>query len=431
MVKKILPACLIALSCTLSFAQKKTVPGLYISLQGDTVKGMFYNYMQWNKNPSEVEFTIAASAKSITLTPHNCQKLILEGYDEYLSYAGKRLINPITDYDVLDKHYSSFNDEMEEVVAFLRLVTRTPNCELYVLTDSKRINFFYMLPGSSPVELKYKKNYYVENVVDADIHEYEQSNIITTTEYKNQLNNLFPVIIEKRKLTGTLEKLLYTEDDLKKFFEQLFVGERVKHKQKNPQAGWIVSAGASLNFVTVKSAKSLNGVAKEYTSSISPLLSIGYIAPVDRNFGKYFLYPQLNLFRYKNTGEINDGTFRKITTQQVDLVVSGELNGGINVVNQQNIRLYLSGGAGMMALFNNRRTDVKYLNILSSVEPYRSEQTKIALKPTPVINASAGIVVKNKFVVAVTYLLPTAIDDAFNYTPQYSGFQLRIGYKVK
>lgn len=161
------------------------------------------------------------------------------------------------------------------------------------------------------------------------------------------------------------------------------------------------------------------------------MLSIGYIAPINRNFGKYFLCPQLNLFQYKNTGEVNDGTFRKVTRYQSDLVVSGEVNSGFNPVNQQSIRLYLSGGVGMMALLNNRRLDFKYRNNQPSTEPYRSEQTSISFKATPLINASVGMVIKNKFLVAATYLFPAQIDDVSNYTPRYSGLQLRIGYKVK
>ena len=105
-----------------------------------------------------MEFTAGTSVKSIKLTASNCRKFAVEGYDEYMSYTGDRLLNPITDFDVLDKRYRSSDDEQEKLVAFLRLVTRTLSTELYVLTDSKRINFFYALPGSSPVELRYKKN---------------------------------------------------------------------------------------------------------------------------------------------------------------------------------------------------------------------------------------------------------------------------------
>lgn len=406
------------LLCTPSFAQKKTASGFYISLQGDTVQGIFSSYSQWSKNPSAVEFATGTMVKPTLLTPQNCRKFVVEGYDEYLSYAGQRLVNPIYDYQVLNHQYSSVNDELEEVITFLRLVIRTPNCELYTFTDTKRTNFFYRLPGDSVVELKNKK-YNVEGQINA------------STEYKDQLNNLFTDAIYRRKLTSSLKTLPYMEEKLKSFFEQLFTAEAVKHKKKDPTAGWIVATGAALTFVNVKSENIVNYVAKNYNTSISPLFSIGYIAPISRNFGKYFLYPQISLFRFKNTGEIDDDIFKKVTTYQTDMVISGEINGGVNVINQQNIRLYLSGGAGMSTFLNNKRIDDKYENNPPSSRPFRSEQKDIALNASPVINASTGVVLNNRLIVAASYLFPAPLENVFTYKPRFSGLQLRIGYKVK
>lgn len=218
------------LLCTPSFAQKKTVTGFYISVQGDTVKGVFPNYSQWSNNPSEVEFAAAASVEPTTLTPQNCRNFVIEGHDEYLSYAGQRLVNPIYDNEVSKKRYSNLGDEQEEVVTFLRLVTRTPNCELYVFTDNKRPNFFYRLPGDSVVELKYKK-YYFENQLD--VSGFMRGYIAEITDYKGQLNSLFAEAIYRRKLTSALNTLPYAEDRLKMFLEQLFSTEPVKHKKKS------------------------------------------------------------------------------------------------------------------------------------------------------------------------------------------------------
>src|SRR5215203_1606525 len=105
--------------CNLLSAQKKSVRGYYITPQSDTVKGMFTTYAQWNKNPSQVEFVVAGATISILLTPRNVQKFVVEGFDEYLSYAGQRLLNPIDD-DVLlnDRSFISMNDSIQQVVTF-------------------------------------------------------------------------------------------------------------------------------------------------------------------------------------------------------------------------------------------------------------------------------------------------------------------------
>lgn len=425
---------LAAIFCTIWFcvpalAQKKAATGFYISAQGDTVQGVFPNYAQWGKNPSAVEFAAAASTPPIKLTPQNCRKFVVEGHEEYLAYVGQRLVNPIFDNDVIYKRYRNADDEPEAVATFLRLVTRTPNCELYVFTDSKRTNFFYKLPGDSVVELRYKKHYNEMEVI-AVTEVYIVNQVKTITTYRNQINALFSEAVYTRKLTAALNALPYTEDGLKRFLEKLFAVKPVKRSQKNAAAGWIISMGTSFNYVKATAPQFLTGTVREYNSSVSPLLSIGYLFATNRNFGKYFFYPQLSFFRYKNTGEVNDGTFTKFTTHQTDLVIAGTVNGGVNVVNKQNIRLFLGGGAGMMGLVKNRQKDVKYLNTRPSGEPYRSEQTNVDLKSTPAITPSAGVEIKNKILIAATYLLPTKIDNAFNYNPKYSALQLRIGYKL-
>jgi hypothetical protein len=124
-----------------------------------------------------VEFA-TTSLRLIKLTPQNCQKLVVDGYDEYLAYSGQRLINPITDCEVLNTGDSSAEDALQQVATFLGLAARVPDYELYTFTDSKRTNFFYKRPGSNVVELRYKKYYKADN-------------INTLAEYRNQLNSLF------------------------------------------------------------------------------------------------------------------------------------------------------------------------------------------------------------------------------------------------
>jgi hypothetical protein len=212
------------------------------------------------------------------------------------------------------------------------------------------------------------------------------------------------------------------------FLEKLFAAGHVKHKQKNPVEGWVISAGASVNFVDVKSDGATT-LPKKYNSSISPLLSLGYMIPFNRNFGKFFLYPRLNLFQYKNTGEITDDRFKRLITYQTDLVIAGEVNVGLNILNEQSIRFYLAGGTGMLALLNNNRLEVKYLYLQSS-EPYGSSEEINSLKTPPFFSVSTGVVLKNKFLVGASYLFPTSIENSLTYTPKYSGLQFTAGYKL-
>ena len=403
------------LFCKLTFAQKKALPGYYISMQGDTVKGIFPSYSQWNKNPGKVEFIVAGTTTETQLTPKNSLKFVIEGYDEYISYDGQRLVNPIDNSTLMnDKIIVKANDSSEHVIIFLRLVTRTVGGDLYVLNDSKRMNLFYQLPGQLPIELKYKKTF-------------DLNQIREIPSYRQQLNDLYADLIIQKKLTVPLENLPYSEKDILSFFLTLFPAAEIKQNQQKVTAKFVVSAGGAVNMFRVQSDESFTSIAKEYSSSFSPVLSIGVIAPLDRNFGKYFLYPQIKLFSYKNTGEGKSGTYMNSTTFQADLIGVAGLSGGINLTNKENFQFFLTAGPGFFAQVNGKQTIQLYL--VSDNSPVGSPVEKTLPVLTFCIDASAGIVVNRKFVISAIYMLPTSVANFASYNPKLSSLQLTVGYK--
>jgi hypothetical protein len=395
-------------------AQKITFTGFYITSQHDSIRGVFPDYTEWNNNPSTVKFMGNSSSEVITLTPQSCQKFIIDGHDEYLSYSGQRLINPIDDAELVKGTDSSDKvDAYENLDGFLRLVTSSPKCGLYVFKDSRRINFFYKLPAGPVTELKHKKYF-------------EQNKINEIPEYKQQLNILFGPDIEKQKLASSLETLDYEEKDLGDFFKALFPEARTKSKQKDPTGGCLVSAGISINDVHVK-AETFNDIAKDYKATVSPLFAIGYVLPFKRNFGKYFIFPQLKVYRYKTSSEIARGTFVKATSFETDLVIAGELNAGVNLVRANTFRLFLSAGAGGIYQVNPTQTDQLYVASDHSIfgSPKETELLPWALS----FNASAGVVLHKKFVVKASYLFPSLISNFVEYEIVVSGVQVKLGYK--
>jgi hypothetical protein len=399
------------------FAQNKSFPGFYITSKGDTIKGVFTNYKQWSKNPVSVEFTETATAKLIVLTPENCLKFSIENYDEYLAYSGPRMENDI-EYDqvINNKEFAGSADQYGNVVTFLRLIVKNKDVELYILSDNKRLNLFYKLPGQPVLELKYKK-YYDEN----RIHE--------IPEYRQQIMNLFPAQISKANLFQPLNKLTYSETEMTEFFDKLNSDKKPKYKKKNPAAGWVISGGVSINTFKVIGDKSVDKVRTSYGSSISPLVSVGYFVPIDRNFSRYFIFPQIKFFTYKNTGKLNDGAFIKSTTFKSKLVVNGEINAGMNAVNGKKFRLHISGGGGVMLLLKNKEENQTF--VASSNTLYTSSETNHS-QITYSVNASAGITIKNRILILTTYNFPTWAGARYvYYSPRMGSFQVRLGYKMK
>jgi hypothetical protein len=397
-------------------AQKKTFSGYFITQQGDTVQGVFPAYTEWNRNPSRVEFIPTASPKSILLTPQSCQKFVVEGYDEYLSFVGQRLVNPIEDQEVIKEDgFGRGLDVYENVETFLRLVIRTSGGELYSLKDRKRTNFFFSKPGQSFLELKYKR--YVD-----------QSQIQDIPEYRKQLSDLFASFIESKKLNIILQKLPYQENELSSFLQSLFPTE-IQHKQRNHVGGWVVSIGTVMNMININADSDEGLVARKYNTYFSPLLSVGYLFPVDRNLGRYFIYPQVKLFYYKNTGELNRGNYIKATTFRADMMASMELNGGVNVVNRDNIRIYLTAGINLVSQINGKEVEQYYKTTDHSAI---GSAQQVSLEPmTYTINTSVGVICRNKLLLSGAYMAPAQLINGLPYAPKLSGIQFRIGYKLK
>jgi hypothetical protein len=394
-------------------AQSKNFTGFYISNDGDTIKGSFPKYSQWNYNPDIVEF-LPADSKPIRLTPSNCKKISIENYDEYISYSGKRLTNPIEDNEAIDSRgYFDYKDKDTSINSFLRLVAATPKCGIYVYTDKIRTNFFYKLPGESIQELRFKK-YYDEN----NIHE--------VAEYRQQLNNLFPEDISNRNLTKSLEELSYTEDAMEHFLLMLFPGKASTEYLQRGGVNWIIAAGASINFMKVNGSFLASGEQTDYTTSVSPFLSIGYLVPIRRKFNRYFLYPQLRLYNYQNTGEYPNGSFIRKVSFKSDLVIYPQLNFGANILNQQNSKLFLYGGAGMLFLAKNMERNQNIVPADGSV--YNSGEIKTA-RLTYDLNVSTGFSV-NQFLVLASYNFPVDIGNFQLYSPMHSNLQIGIGYKL-
>lgn len=398
------------------FAQKKSLPGYYITLQGDTIKGVFPRYAQWSKNPSQVEFSIEGTTNQIRLTPQNAHKFVVEGYDEYLSYSGRRLVNPIEDAILIGEQlFFDSHDSIQQVSLFLRLVKRTTGGDLYILNDALRMNFFYRLPGQQPTELRYKKT-----LVQNQINE--------MPDFRQQLSNAFAEIIVQKNLTSRLEKLRYEEENLSSFFQALFPAATIERKTSKGDAGWVVSVGAALNRVSVQAGKDFNFVPRNYASSFSPLLSAGFIIPMGRNFGKFFFYPQAKLFRYKNTGEENQGTFINSVTYKTNLAAIAELGAGVNVINQETFRVFLRGGMGMLMQVGAKQ--VKQLYAASDRSPYLGPTETELASLTYSISASTGVELNKKILFSATYMVPTNIGKFVFYSPELSGVHLQIAYKL-
>jgi len=396
-------------------SQNKTFEGYYLGKGGDTVKGAFINYTQWSKSPSKVTFVPYKSATQITLTPDNCREFNIQNFDTYLSFAGPRMINSIDYNEVMNnKDTFGFPDQFAGVSAFVRLIGKTGNLKIYSLKDDLRTNFFYQLSNESLQELKFKM--YLD-----------QNRVIEVFEFRQQLNNILKDEIGKRKIAANLEKVVYTEESLSDLTEKLTPAEKRNAKVKNPASGLVIAAGVSVNSFKVTGENTVREVGINYKTSFSPIVSIGYISAINRNFNRYFVNPHLNLFSYKNTGEIIDATFKRITTYKTSGVVSPVINVGVNLINSDKKTFFISAGAGMYFLMNNK--EQQQIVSAANNNPYQSSETKLS-SLTYNVNVATGFTLNRKLITTATYNLPVPTANFVYYTPFHSSIQVTIGYKL-
>jgi hypothetical protein len=397
-------------------AQNKIFTGYFVDNKGDTIKGSFPKYSQWSKNPNKVQFLVAGNSNTIQLSPENCMWFSVDGYDEYISYTGRRLLNPIDDNVAVDNtDYFNFEDRDTSIVVFLRVVIKTPKCNIYVLNDNLRTNLFYQLPGGSLQELKFKK-YFDEN----NLHEMD--------EYRQQLNNMFTQEISNNHLAKSLEELPYTEEGLTRFLKNLFQIKSLKEGVNNSRAGCVISAGASINFLHGAGDASMDEVKHSYPASSAPFLSVGFVFPIKRSFNRYFIYPQLRLYSYKSSTQFRVGRFTEKILFQSKLVILPQLNVGGNIVNKESFQFFLYGGVGTLLFINNKEVDQ---NIITADGKVYNFTEYLAMKLTYSGNLSIGIRVRSKWSIQTAYHFPTPTTNFNSYTAMHSALQLGVGYQFR
>ena len=379
-------------------------------MEGDSVRGEFPNYSQWYKNPTKVEFIIYGSSQKMYLTPLNAKKFVVEGYDEYISYSGSRLLNPIEDQILLNNGFTISPVDVEEnVVVFLRVVARTTGINLYMLHDSKRVNFFYQIPVDTIVELRYKKSISANRISEM-------------AEYRNQITKLFSEKIQEKNMSATLRRLSYQESSLAGFFNDLFPVINRERKHKNAGSKWVLSAGLSSNFIHIGSDFPPGSVPNKHNLSVFPVVSFGYYSPVARKFGKYFFNPQLSLSRYKITGETYYNPFTIKATYKVDLLIGIQVNSGVNLINKEDFKFFIAAGLGGLIQIGGEKT-------LATYQTSNSPETDVYKLRTInyLIDASTGITINKRNLISASYMFPVSINGSPYYTtPKLSGIQLKM-----
>ena len=390
-------------------AQKNVFPGYFVDMNGDTVKGNFLNYRQLEKSPRRIIFQASSADRQIVLIPINIKYIEVKNYDSYISYNGLRMINAMDHSRVYEHGILNSEDKFDSVSVFLRLIASTPECDLYVLSDKMRLNLFYK-PKDGPVtELIYKLNFI-------------NGNVIPSEQYKTQLLTIFEKQINDKRLESALEKLQYSESGIRSFANLLYVQTIKKPNQLTKEKRFVIIGGISLNTLNVKGDETFDVTKPDYDRTLSPVIGIGYMATIQRSMGKFFIYPQVKVYNFKNEGNTSEGSAQNKYVFKTSIIINPILSVGFNLKNEEKFKWYLAGGISALILSNNTYTNTRVYPTSTLVLVNETESFAINGQ------VQTGTVI-NRFILWGSYIVPARILDKPAYIAKHSGFQLGCGVK--
>ena len=235
------------------------------------------------------------------------------------------------------------------------------------------------------------------------------------------LNNVMFV----EPIPENLKNVTYEEKEMELFME-LLEPFGTRKRKRNPAEGWLVAVGVSVNGMRVPGDNIAIETAHQYNTSVSPVVSVGYMLPVGRHFNRYFFYPKVSVYRYENTGASTVGNFIYQTRYQSNLAFSGILQGGFYLLNMQSFKAFIAAGAGMMKLYNHK--EVSTTLHVSDNTINNQYETPIS-KVTYQFSLTAGCNIRQSVFTMASFNAPAPVADFVYYYPQHYSFQFGLGYR--
>lgn len=309
----------------------QNVQDQYVSLYGQTIEGKVENYKEWSKNPTEAEFKDTHN-NSVKLTPESC-KSFTAGGDVYVSYIGTRIVNS----DNAMNTEGIINDiaEKDSVKVFLRQIYQHANYVLYELKDKIRTNFYFSDNGNI-TELEY-----FESI--------SSNNAVTPHEgYKGFLNQEFNNK-DISNLQVRLQKLSYKENDLVDFFAYVFNDKAQAKERKRDRYPAEIFIGVDGNANSATLSNIQIGKTDFKQTSFAPSFEIGSRIYSQRNFGKLFFQPSVDIMRLSSEFKNHDFTLKAT-------VLNINLGAGYMFVKKNSFAVYGVANATFSVPFGVRTT---------------------------------------------------------------------------
>ncbi|MEP7318889.1 MAG: hypothetical protein ABI921_09100, partial [Panacibacter sp.] len=386
-------------------AQSKKVSGYYLNVPGDTVRGIFNDYKNWEKSPATIDFT-TNTGEVITLTTSNSKKVFIEGFDSYIPYNGNRLINPIDFSDAVHQEKDSLST-YSQVNSFVRIIFEGEIFSLLELQDNIRTNFFIMDDKGVITELLYK------------LYRDKEDHITGIDIYKNQLQAVIPELQGTDPgLRSALQNLNYEARSLISLFNRISKTNRLSTPKKI-RSQLIIMGGGAFNSFKVSASSQALVVPGKYNSNFSTLVGVGAVFYSQRNFGKFFLSPNLRYYSFSHNKEMSNGQLKSEFSSS-NLYIQVAI--GMNILNTEFLKWYVSAGYGIGLLSNNKNIRTINGNIVTNGDFGRNS--------SPVFDLQTGVSIKSGLGFFVGYIPGTSVLNYIQYSGKHSSLQAGRSFQI-
>lgn len=366
----------------------------YVSNNNDTIRGVVVNYKEWSRNPVEVLFKLSSASNSLKLNPSNCKSIVIGSSDRYISYSGTRILNS---ENISSKAGLHDDDQLrrDSILVFLREIYQYKGYAFYKLSDNKRTNFYLDKNGAL------KELEYYEYINDANVVIPNNAYKIYIAEQLSGENNT--------GLDQKIAKLTYNEKSLIDFLAKVLqddfhVSEKMRNKYPDE---FFAGLGMNLNTGRIEnSGASANGSYS--TTTFSPSFEVGLRIYSQRNFGRSFFQPALNVTSFSHNFHLKDNTEYKMKAT----VLSGHIAAGYLFQKKSVLSFYGIIGAGMTLVLNYKTS------FINGSYSQTIKADKVLNKLT--FHPEFGLVIHKSLNVALTGTLPFKLPLYSNFTYAYA-----------
>lgn len=200
LLKKFLILLLFLSFSIISFAQNNFQKGSYIDQAGKKNEGYIYN-LDWQFNPTEIEFKNILDGESKLITVDNIQEFEIDGYCKYIKYEG--LIDDSS--AKLDELGFNRNPIWKPVTILVKVLVDS-DASLFFYNTKDYSRFFYNIKSKDlKIQQLVSKEFYLNG---------NKSEIGKNFQFRQQLANDMNCSSNE----SSLSKLIYNKKDLVKFF---------------------------------------------------------------------------------------------------------------------------------------------------------------------------------------------------------------------